>query len=132
MNPIVREVHTVSGKSIFFKTFFGLFDRRAEECDRKQGKRGAAEGPGPGVEPGSAAESTWVARATNQAKQHLCFWSILKYASTGHCAGINIPQCNAAVMTTTTQQTMADSDQCSSGVMSNVIMLQFKFLTVAV
>ena len=35
---------------------------------------------------------------------------MLQYASTGHYAGIHIPQCNAAVTTTTTQQTMADSD----------------------
>ena len=45
---------------------------------------------------------------------------------------INIPQCNAMETTTKTQQTTADSNKCSSGITSNVITLQFKFLMVAV
>ena len=48
--------------------------------------------------------------------------------STVHYASLNISQCNAAMTTTTAQQTMADSDQCSSGLTSNVMLLKLKFL----
>ena len=57
-----------------FWPFSGCIDRIAEECDRKQGKRGewhAAKGPGPGVEPGSAAEPLHMGHthSTNRAKR---------------------------------------------------------------
>ena len=57
-----------------FLAFSGFIDRTAEECDRKQGKRGGNDtqqgDPGRELNPGPLQNlGTWVARTTNQAKR---------------------------------------------------------------